>query len=371
MTDPVRTMTTPRLSAGYDHVGKRMILGASWRLVGAALAALLMLPGCHAPAEREQVPLPDLSRQPIEMRVAYLHNPRFPRMDQAQLQALLASARQATLEHFGVEIRFSEPREIPIQVAFAAIPTEERERSMRWVFDFKSGRGDMALLTRSFAEGFKDSGESLPQMIGFALPHAPKLKPQSSMEEFSAILAQLHLQGLNEWRALKALDGGPAIDASEFNEFLMWVALGYSDLPFELVLTNQLIASVELILPAVHASVRGGYSNGLTTYSKGSRLGTVAVWSTFAFSGNSDFLLRWREGERYEPTEAAQLAGQAAAHEIGHQLFHFLHPFSKPACLMSPVPMFAYREWSRKLSARDCPIGSDASLRPGTGKFYC
>lgn len=346
-----------------------MILRIGRRLV-VALTALLMLAACHAPPKREQVPLPNLSQQPIEMRVAYLVNERLPRMDQAQLGVLLDSARRATLEHFGVRISFAPLREISVRDAFATIPDVDRRRAMQDVFDFKSGRGDGVRLARAFAKGFKDNGESLPDMIGFALPHAPKLHARSNLDEFGAAMAELQLQRLEQWRQVKARDGNPVIDASELNEFAMWLALGYSDLPFELVLTNQIIASVEYVFPAVHASVRGGYTNGVTTYSKGSRLGTMAVWSTFAFSGNDDFLLRWRDGERYEPVEAAQLAGLAATHEIGHQLFHFQHPFSRPACLMSPVPMFAYRAWSEKLSARHCPIGSDASLIPGANKFF-
>jgi hypothetical protein len=341
-----------------------------WRLAGAACAALLLLPAGLAQPAAELVPLPNLSTQPVEMRVAYLVNRRLPRMDQVQLQALLASTQRAVREHFGVEVRFSGPRDVFIEDAFAAIPDAVRRRLMRGVFDFKSGRGDRRRLGVAFARGFKEGGESLPDMIDFALPHAPSLTKQSSLEEFGAAMAELHLRRLDEWRMLKALDGGPAIDAGEFNEFMMWIALGYSDLPYELVLTNQVIASVEYVLPAVHASVRGGYTNGITTYNKQSRLGTMAIWSTFAFTGNDEFLLRWRDGERYDAIEAAQLAGLAATHEVGHQLFHFQHPFSRPACLMSPVPMFAYRAWARKLSARDCAIGSDAAMTPGANKFY-
>ena len=166
-----------------------------------------------------------------------------------------------------------------------------------------------------------------------------------------------------------ALDGGPAIDGSGYNAYPMWVALGYAGLPYELLLTNQLIASIEYVDPEVHAAVRGGYANGITTYGSGARYGTVSVWSTFGFTGNAEDLVRWRDGERYAPDEAARLAGTAAAHEIGHQLFHFLHPFGKPACIMDPVPMFAYRAWAAGLSARDCPIGSDPAMVPGAYTF--
>ena len=44
-----------------------------------------------------------------------------------------------------------------------------------------------------------------------------------------------------------------------------------------------------------------------------------------------------RDGENCNAEEAARLAGISAAHEIGRQLFHFLHPFGQSACLMNPV----------------------------------
>jgi hypothetical protein len=73
--------------------------------------------------------------------------------------------------------------------------------------------------------------------------------------------------------------------------------------------------------------------------------------------------------ETFTPEEAARLAGVGAAHELGHQLFHFLHPYDNPACVMNPVPMFAYRAWVEKLSPQDCPLGSSPPMQPGAFKF--
>lgn len=342
------------------------------RLLMALAVGLLpfFLGGCRAQTLAQIVPLPQLPTGPVEMRVAYLVNDRLPKMTPEQLQVLLANARTTAKEHFGIEIAFTEPREVPIKQAFAAIPPANRNYALKQIFDFKSGKGDVARLGTAFGRAFGKSNEPLGEQIAFALPHAPSLRTQASHDEFGKAMAELQLRRLGDWRQMKALDGGSVIDDSELNEFMMWIALGYSDLPYELVLTNQVIASVEYILPAVHSAIRGGYTNGITTYSKSTRFGTMSVWSTFAFTGNDDSLVKWRSGERYEPVEAAELAGATATHELGHQLFHLLHPFARPACVMSPVPMFSYREWQRKLSPAECRIGSDAAMSPGAYKFH-
>jgi len=124
-----------------------------------------------------------------------------------------------------------------------------------------------------------------------------------------------------------------------------------------------------LLVRDVHSAVRGGYTNGITTYSRAARYGTMSIWSTFAFTGNDDFSVQMRDGETYDASEAARLAGTAAAHEIGHQLFHLLHPFARPECIMSPVPMFAYRAWAKKLVPGDCKLGSDQAMTPGAHTF--
>ncbi|MET0312145.1 MAG: hypothetical protein ABW051_08850 [Burkholderiaceae bacterium] len=330
-------------------------------------AAAAVLAGQVLPAQAKTLPLPKLPRGPVDMRVAYAVNPRLARMEPAGLQILLAAMQGAVREHFGVDLRFAPVRELPIASLFDTIPPERRQQALRESYDFKTGRGDRAALDRAFARGFRESGEPLQEMLAFARPHTGPVP--GDFNAFGARVAALQLERVARWANRKALDGGPAIDASPFNEFPMWLALGHGQVPYELVLTNQLIAGVEYTFPAVHSAIRGGYSNGITSYGRHSRLGTVSVWSTYAFTANDDEMVKLREGERYSPEEAARLAGISGAHEIGHQLFHFTHPYNQPACLMSPVPMFAYRAWAQKLSPKDCKVGSSAPMKPGAYKF--
>lgn len=302
------------------------------------------------------------------MRVAYVVNARLPRMSHAQLLALLATTRTTAKEHFGVDLQFSQVEEIPIEWLFDRIIPARGRAARKLIYDFKTGKGNFTRLAKTFANDLKMQGGELRELIEFARPHIGTASVDR-YESLGTVLAKLQLNRIERWKNVRALDGGPVIDANLYNEFHMWLALGYSDVPFELLLTNQVIASAEYLHSSVHSAIRGGYSNGLTTYSKSSRFKTVAVWSTFAFTTDDEWVREMRGGESYSADEAARLAGIGATHEIGHQLFHFLHPYGESACLMNPVPMFAYGTWASKLSAKDCPIGRRAEMRPGAYKF--
>jgi len=335
----------------------------------ATLVVSLLAAGCATRVATSVVPLPALPNGPIELRVAYAVNPRLPSMDTRQLELLLASMQTAVKDHFGVQVRFSPVAVVPIASLFETIPAARRADALKNVYDFKSGTGDRRRLDLAFGRGFQRSGEPLGEMVAFASQHTGPLA-QPDFETFGARMAALQLERIELWRTRKALDGSPAIDQEPFNEFVLWVALGYGEVPFELVLTNQVIASVEYGWPAVHAAVRGGYSNGITTYNQRSRFGTMSIWSTYAFTGNDAQLVQLRQGERYTDEEAARLAGLSGAHELGHQLLHLAHPYGQPSCLMHPVPMFSYRDWAARLSASQCVIGSNPAVAPGAYKGF-
>lgn len=290
-------------------------------------------------------------------------------MNSSQLEQLLDATRKASQDHLGVDLRFVAPVEIPVDALFQQIPPEPRHRAYEQIYDFKTSNGDPIRFEKAFIAGLKENGDTVEDVMQFSAPYLEE-SVQGSYEALGAALAKLQLHRIEKWKAVKALDGGPAIDSSPYNEFVLWDSLGYTSLPFEFVVTNQVIASVEYVYPAAHAAIRGGYSNGLTTYNQNSRLKTTAIWSTFAFTADDKWLIQMRGGESYKPDEAARLSGIAAAHEIGHQLFHLGHPYGDTACLMNPVPLFAFRAWTDKLSPKDCQLGSSPPMRPGAFKFY-
>ena len=143
--------------------------------------------------------------------------------------------------------------------------------------------------------------------------------------------------------------------------------LGYSNIPFDLIITNQPVISAEYEDSGLNSALRGGVSAGGTSFSKSGRYKTFAFISTFPFAefeslpeGTSDINSR---------AQAVHLAGQYTAHEIGHMLMLLAHPFGNPACVMRPEPLFRFASWAKHLDANKCRIGSSPAMQPGAAQI--
>lgn len=331
------------------------------------LAACLTLGGCTAPqAPWQQQPLPHIERDAvIPLRIVRADNPRLPRMSDAQLHTLLAAAQATAHEHFGVTLRFSEIAQTDVANLFARIPPAVRAARAPSIYDFKSGHGDPQRIAHGLQATLRANHTSLDEAYAYARPYLPAAARPASLRDFGMQLTEVMLTRLQAWRTLPALDGQPALDTSPYNEWIDWDTLGYGELPYDIVITNQLIASAEDDGVDIHTAIRGGLTVGTTTYSRQGRYGSFVFWSTFPFTDDSALSTQLRGGERYTSQQAAELSGAYLAHEIGHLLFRFGHPFERPACVMAPVRMLRFREWQQGLDAAHCRIGSSPEMRPG------
>ena len=75
--------------------------------------------------------------------------------------------------------------------------------------------------------------------------------------------------------------------------------------------------------------------------------------------------MRLRGGETYSAKETAELSGAYLAHEIGHLLFQFGHPFGQKSCVMNPTSMLRFREWYQQVDNAACPIGCRPEMSVG------
>ena len=331
------------------------------------LAACLTLGGCATPHQPwQQQPLHRIAHdEAITLRVLRADNPRLPRMSDAQLRTLLAAAQATAHEHFGVTLQFSEIAQTDVAHLFAHIPPAVRAARTSSIYDFKSGRSDPGRIARGLLATLHANGTTLDEAYAYAQPYLPAATRPASLHNFSMQLTDVMLTRLQAWRTLPALDGLPVLDASPYNEWIDWDTLGYGELPYDIVITNQLIASAEDDGVDIHTAIRGGLTVGTTTYSRDGRYGSFVFWSTFPFTDDSALSTELRGGERYTPQQAAELSGAYLAHEIGHLLFRLGHPFDRPACVMAPVRMLRFREWQQGLDAAHCRIGSSPEMRPG------
>ena len=303
------------------------------------------------------------------LRVAHAVNPRFSHMSNAQLAILLAEAQRVAEDHFGIELDFSPPEQIGISELFALRPNVADDDLFEWIYDFKGDSGNRDLLVADLLERLQSNSAQLAEIFAFATPHLRTPPGSVTTQGFAEALTETLLSRLNVWRVLPANDRRAVIDDSVYNEWTYWDTLAHGALPYDIVITNQLVASAEYYGMDVHSALRGGITVVTTSYSRDGPFHTYAFLSTFPFSNDYMPVVQLRGGARYGEEEAARLAGAYLAHEIGHVLLHLGHPFNQSACVMNPAQLLDFRTWYDNLDADRCALGSTAEMVPGAAKL--
>lgn len=334
--------------------------------VGIALVVLLL--GCQGEVKDEWKKASISPIKPgstVQIRYVQAINGRLPRMSPEQMKIVLASAQLTVWKNFGVYVEFTEAPEIGIDRLFALIPPPIKAARLQSIYDFKSGTGDKQKLAEGIYATLTERGTKLEDALAFAAPYLPTDAHPKDLTSFADLLAKVMLERLDQWRNVNATDGAPVLDYSPYNEWVYWDTLGYGNLPYDLVITNQFVASAEYYGVDIHSAIRGGVTVGTTSYNRTGKYGSYIFWSTFPFSDNSEISKRLRGGEEYSEADAAELSGAYLAHEIGHLLLQLGHPFGQKACVMNPVSMLRFREWFNQINAEGCPLGSRAEMTAG------
>src|SRR5882672_7963216 len=191
------------------------------RLAGSVVAAALLLAGSSC-AHRATLPLPLPYRETVTLKVAHVVNPRFPRMNAAQVRAVLAAARTGVKENFGVDVEFLEPEEQSLEVLLDRVTSKDGRDWSNIIYDFKSGKGNRARLTRGYAGAFRGEDNSLAEMIAYAEPFLLAPPRGRTYEEFAEAVTATLLARLEQIKSQKLADGSDLIDASVANEVVFW-----------------------------------------------------------------------------------------------------------------------------------------------------
>lgn len=334
----------------------------------AAIAFFVVVASCSGESVN-RIPLPRLPEGAVVLRVAHVVNPRLERLSADQLQALMRQTEATVRDHFGTDLRLEMIDSLSILTLFRTRPVAVLKRRSDEIVDIEGDTGAREKLIQSVERQLRRNDGSLPEQVRFARPYLGEV-PLNSFRDLATALADTLLDRFGIWRSLTAEDGHSLINVIPYNEWIYWDSFGYGELPYDVVITNQIIASVEYTSQTIHTALRGGLTMGTASYSKTSRYGTYVFFSTFPFIGTNGFLSELRNRESYNAEEFTRLASAGLAHEIGHQLFHFGHPYGNPACIMSPVPLLEFREWYERLDATKCRVGSEPAMTPGAIEIY-
>ena len=330
------------------------------------LLILFVTLSCDKEPQWQAAPMPDLPDDTIHLRVANAVNSRFPQLTDEQLQQLLDKTVLMVKQHFNLSIAFEKPESISIQNLFDALPEHVKKERQQDIVKFAVVSDADVIKMRESVYGVLNKYQDDRQaVINYASPYLLSPIKGNDFNQLSAALVDTLLKRLKYWQLQKAADGNPIIDDKPYNEWVWWDSLGYGNVPYDVVITNQLVASAEIYDLSVHSSLRGGITAGTTTYSKQARYGSYVYVMVYPMLNDSDMLVELRNDESYSSDQATSYAAALLTHEIGHQLLHLGHPFGNSNCIMSPMPLLKYREWLDGLNAAECALNSEPSMTPG------
>ena len=319
------------------------------------------------PEHWQPIPLPEL-QAPVELRVVYVENTRFKSLTENQLKKILKRTSDLVLEHLSVEVVFEQKKSIDIQNLFEYLPYVAREYQSQKIITIDNEVDDLESFNKireSISLQIEHGASSQQSIIDYALPYLVDKNEINSVDDFTAGLTKTITQRYQFWLEQIANDGKPVLDASPYNQWIYWDSLGYGALPYELIITNQLVASIEENGMPVHTCLRGGITGGNMTFNKDSELGGFVFVSAFQIINDNQLMSFLREDETYTEEQRINYIAATITHELGHLLFHYAHPFNAQSCIMNPTPLLHYRKWFDQLDVNACSLLNSPMQQPG------
>ena len=313
-----------------------------------------------------------LKKKSITLDFVRVINDRFPKMSDEQLKVYLNEAQKVVKEHFDIQIYFNHKKNYSIEEFFSPLSLKIRKDLQELIYDFKKGKGDRNKLVKDIYETLlvNVKNVTLSEMIAYAKPYLIGKHQVTTKRMLANALIATEIKRLKIWLNVKAQDGQSVINEDNYNEWSFWDALGHVQDNFDIVLTNQLIASAEYYGQDIHSALRGGIVAGTTSYRKNSPYNAFVFATSFLFINDAPMIKQLRGGENYSSEEAARYSGAYLAHEIGHMLLRLGHPFGRKACVMSPAKLLLFKQWYHDIDAKKCLLGSDSSMTPGSVTLY-
>ncbi len=346
---------------------KPLLLG----IVLSFLVLIILFPSTKkVPSPWQLVSLPDISVQPLRLRVVHAVNSRFNSLTDEQFSRVLEHTRFMVKQHFNLHVIFEKSENISVDKVFTYLPEQvQSERKQQIINLNKISDASFNSMWHSIYSSLTQYKNNPDSVINYAKPYLINNKDVTDLATLTDRLVETLIVRGRYWSRYKAEDGNPVVDGSAYNQWVWWDSLGYGNLPYELVITNQLVVSAEVYGMAVHSSLRGGITAGTTSYSKDSRYNTYVYASIFQIMENAPMLVKLRDGEQYSEQQIIEYTAALITHELGHMFFHYAHPFNINACVMNPTPLLKYRQWYEGFDVEACKAGNYPMMQPGAAQI--
>ncbi len=285
-----------------------------------------------------------LQGAPNPLRVGIIINERLPSIDEEQIKDILRHARKEANQVYSLNIEYTALTTHTMAGYFE--PYREIVLNKHKIFQYAlniDGASIMDLQRALLIEYGQDSLESLLPFVRSALPELGDRNFTNKIDLMGA-LAELQVQKLSQLKAILLEDGQPLLGGDNLHQFMLWWFYLREQEDFDVIITNQLLASAETFHPEIHGAARGGVATGFAGPSY-NRYGGAALVSLFPIISSLDFFESGRGGN-YSSEEVVESASAILLHELLHLLRHEKHQWSHPHCIMNPTPGFRYREWA-------------------------
>jgi len=320
-------------------------------------------------SEWQFAPLPDISRQPLKLNVAHVINKRFTALTDEQIKRLFIRTQQLLKQYFNLDVIFENNQQVSIDDFFSYLPEKIISARGKYIVDARNINDEVKKQMRaSIYSTLLDNEQQQSSIINYAKPYLVDPESVENLSELADELVKTLSHRVRYWYQQNAEDGKPVLNNMPYNQWVWWDSMGYGEMPYDVVITNQLVASIETYGMAVHSSLRGGITGGTMTYSKNSPYKGYVFISAFQLLNNSPLLKKLRNDEAYTDEQIINYVAALLTHELGHLFFHYGHPFNAPACVMNPTPLLKYREWFEGFDAQACRAGNYPMMQPGAVK---
>jgi hypothetical protein len=315
----------------------------------------------------QQLQTPALETSPVRLRTVHAINPRFPRLSRAGIVKILATAQDVVREHFAIELQFDVPLTTPLADLMERVPDAPRTWLRRERFRGWNNEEDVRALAEAFYSSLHNSGHSLAGLKSYADPYLDYGQDAPDLWGFTLVLLAHEQEREAAWQRRDLHDDQPIMHSDGLPEWDRWAVLGYSELDYEVVITNQLVVGTSKHASSMHSAIRGSVTTGTTFYNRNSPTDAYAFLSTAPFQ---NYFAEVRNDGVYAEDLKFKIAGAYLAHELGHLLLRLGHPYAHPACVMRPAPMFNFRAWYEQLDAKRCFAAKAKAMLPGAVPLY-
>jgi len=316
------------------------------------------------------VPLPDLSQQPLKLNVAHVINRRFVALNDKQITRVLLRTQQLIKHHFNLQVVFEKNQKLSIDQFFSYLPEKVIAERSQYIVDVNNINDEVKKQMRtSIYSTLMEYEQQQTSVIDYAKPYLVDSGPVENLVELADELVKTLLHRIMYWYRQKAEDGDSVLNDMPYNQWVWWDSMGYSDMPYDVVITNQLVASIENYGMAVHSSLRGGITGGTMTYGKKSSYKGYVFISAFQLLNDLPMLEKLRDDKHYTDEQIINYVAALLTHELGHLFFHYGHPFNAPGCIMNPTPVLKYRQWYEGFDVEACKSGQYPMMQPGAARI--